>query len=138
MDAAVDTGYRTAMFRGEIAWAEGRHEEALAIWEEMCRSYPDERGVYARMGDYMAQMGRYEEAKAHYRKSMDVQTRRPRYLDGVEGIAQICEIQGDLAGAIAAQEELIDLTRNEWATTGGEELDYHFREIQRLKAKLNA
>ena len=136
MDKTVDTGYRTAMFRGEIAWAEGRHEDALAMWDEMCRSYPSERGVYARMGDYMAQIGRYEEAKAYYRKSMEVQTRRPRYTDGVEGIAQICEIQGDLAGAIAAQKELIELTRNEWETTGGEELDYHYREIQRLKEKM--
>ena len=136
MDKAVDTGYRTAMFLGEIAWAEGDHEQALAIWDEMCREYPEERGAWMRMGDYMARAGRYEEAKAHYRKSMEVQTRRPRYLDGLMSITHVCEIQGDLEGAIAAHEELIDLTRAEWDTTSGEELDYHYREIARLKAKM--
>lgn len=135
MDAAVDTGYRTAMFRGEIAWAEGRQEEALAIWDEMSREFADERGVWVRMGDYMARAGRWEEAKAHYRKSMDVQTKLPRYTDGVTSIAQICEIQGDMDGAIAACEEELDILRNEWSTTSGEQMDQNYREIERLKAK---
>ena len=135
MDRAVDAGYRTAMFRGEIAWAEGDHEGALDIWNEMCRVYGDQRGALMQMGDYMARIGRYEEAKAHYRRSMEVQTRRPRYLDGIMSVAAVCEIQGDLDGAIAAQEELIELTKGEWETTSGEELDFHYREIERLKAK---
>lgn len=135
MDAAVDAGYRTAMFRGEIAWAEGRQEEALAIWNEMSREFADERGVWVRMGDYMAKAGRWEEAKAHYRKSMEVQTERPRYTDGVTSIAQICEIQGDLDGAIAENEEELEILRTEWSTTSGEQMDQHYREIERLKAK---
>ena len=78
MTAATETGYRTAMYRGEIAWADGRHSEALAIWDEMSREFADEFGVWVSMGDYMARMARYEEAKQYYRKSMDVQTRFPR------------------------------------------------------------
>ena len=136
MDKEVETGYRTAMFLGEIAWAEGDHGQALAIWDEMCRDHPEERGAWMRMGDYMAGAGRYEEAKVHYRKSMEVQTRRPRYLDGLMSITHVCEIQGDYAGAIAAHEELVDLTRGEWDTQSGEELDYHYREIQRLREKM--
>ena len=135
MDEAVDTGYRTAMFQGEIAWEKGDHEKAFAIWEEMSHNFPEERGMWVRMGDYMARAGRYEEAKDYYRKSMDVQTKKPRFTDGVDSIAQLCEILGDWDGAIAAQEELIELTMGEWGTTSGEELDYHYREIQRLKAK---
>lgn len=135
MDAAVDAGYRTAMFRGEIAWAEGRQEEALAIWAEMSREFADERGVWVRMGDYMARAGRWEEAKAHYRRSMDVQTKLPRYTDGVTSIAQICEIQGDIDGAIAACEEELEILRTEWSITSGEQMDQFYREIARLKAK---
>ncbi len=133
MTAATETGYRTAMYRGEIAWADGRHSEALAIWDEMSREFADERGVWVSMGDYMAQTGWYEEAKKHYRKSMDVQTKLPRYMDGLTSIAHICEMQGDFDGAIAANEEQLILLREEWNITSGEEIDAHRREIARLK-----
>ena len=136
MDKAVETGYRTAMYRGEIAWADGRHGDALAIWDEMCRSYPDERGVWHMMGDYMVWAGRYKEAKAHYRKSMDVQTRKPRFTDGLTSIAHLCEIQRDWGGAIAAHEEEMEILRTEWDVTSGEQIDQHYREIQRLKEKM--
>lgn len=136
VEKLADAGSRTAMYRGEIAWAEGDHDGALAIWDEMCREYPEDRAVWVQMGDNMARAGRYEEAKAHYRRSMEVQTKYPRFTDGVDSIAQICEIQGDYAGAIAAQEELIRLCMDEWDITSGEELDYHYREIARLKEKM--
>ena len=135
MTAATETGYRTAMYRGEIAWADGRHDEALKIWDEMSREFADERGVWVSMGDYMARMARYEEAKQHYRKSMDVQTKFPRYLDGLTSIAHICEMQGDFDGAIAANEEELTLLREEWNITSGEEIDGHRREIARLKER---
>ncbi|MBR4953433.1 MAG: helix-turn-helix domain-containing protein [Oscillospiraceae bacterium] len=131
----TDAGYRTAMYRGEIAWADGRHDDALAIWDEMSREYADEFGVWMRMGDYMAKLGRYEDAKAHYRKSMEIQTKFPRWLDGVTSTAHICEIQGDYDGAISAHEEELQLLRDEWKITSGEEVDQHHREIVRLQAK---
>ncbi len=133
MAAATDTGYRAAMYRGEIAWADGRHSEALEIWDKMSREFAAERGVWVKMGDYMAQTGRYEEAKEHYRKSMEVQTEFPRYLDGLTSIAHICEMQGDWDGAIAANEEQLVLLREEWKITSGEEIDARRREIARLK-----
>lgn len=135
MTASVETGFRTAMYRGEIAWADGRHDEALAIWDEMSREFADEFGVWANLGDYMTRIGRYEEAKAHYRKSMEVQTRFPRYTDGLTSIAHVCEILGDWDGAIAAHEEELAVLRDEWKITSGEEADWHYREIARLKAK---
>lgn len=133
MTAAAETGYRTAMYRGEIAWAAGRQDDALRIWEKMSEEFSRERGVWVSMGDYMARMGRYDEAKEHYRKSMEVQTGFPRYLDGLTSIAHICEIQEDWDGAIAANEEQLDLLREEWKITSGEEIDAHCREILRLK-----
>ena len=135
MDQTVGIDCRTAIYRGEIAWAAGDHDKALAIWEKMCRDYPDERRVWVSMGDCMARAGRYEEAKAHYRKSMEVQTRRPRWLDGITSIAHICEIQGDWDGAIVAHQEELELLAEEWDVTSGEEADYHHREIARLRER---
>ncbi len=136
MDRAVETGYRTAMFRGEIAWAEGKREEAFAIWDEMCRQYPEERGSWMRMGDFLARAGRWEQAKAAFRTSMEVQKTKPRYTDGLTSIAHLCEIQGDWEGAIAAHREELQVLAGEWDTTHGEQCDYHHREIARLQGKL--
>lgn len=135
MTAETETGFRTAMYRGEIAWADGRRDEAFKIWDEMIRQFPEDRAALVCMGDYMARAGRYEEAKKHYRKSMDVQTEFPRYQDGLTSIAHICEIQGDYDGAIAANEEELVLLREEWNITSGEEIDAHRREIARLKER---
>ena len=135
MDRVVETGYRTAMYRGEIAWADGDHEQAMAIWDGMSREFASERGAWVQMGDCMVRAGRYEQAKACYRKSMEVQTQRPRYTDGTTSIAHICEIQGDWDGAIAAHEEELAILRDEWDTTSGEQVDQHHREIARLRAK---
>ena len=138
MNDATEAGYRTAMYRGEIAWARGQYSEALEIWDEMSREFSPEHGVWISMGDYMARMGRYEEAKGHYRRAMEVQTRFPRYLDGLASIAHICEIQGDRAGAVAANEEQLVLLREEWHITSGEEIDARRREIDRLRAAEDA
>lgn len=135
MDRNTEAGFRTAMYEGEIAWAEGDHERALAIWDEMSRHFPEERGAWVRMGDYMARAGRYEEAKTHYRKSMEVQTELPRYTDGLTSIAQICEIQKDYDGAIAAIEEELAVLAEEWNTVSGEQVEQHHRSIERLKAR---
>lgn len=133
--AELDHTFRTPLYRGLVAWGKGEREDALAIWEEMCRIYPDEWCVWLWMGDLMARSGRYEEAKAHYRRSLETQ-KAPRYTDGTTSIAHVCEIQKDWAGAVAAHEEELAILAAEWDTTTGEQVDQHHREIARLKAQM--
>ena len=57
-------------------------------------------------------------------------------LDALTSIAQLCEIQGDYAGAIAAAEEEIAVLASDWDTTSGETVDQHLRKIEKLKRKL--
>lgn len=130
----VDGTFRTPLYRGYIAKAAGDQQGAIEIWEQMCRDYPDEWGVHLSMGDIMARMGRYEEAKASYRRALELQE-PPRYTDGLTSMAIVCEIQGDIPGAIAALEEEIALLAAEWDTTSGETVEERRREILRLKAK---
>ena len=47
-------------------------------------------------------------------------------------MAQLCEIRGDITGALAAKREEADITENQWHITG-EELDAVLRDIQRLE-----
>ena len=127
--------FHIPLHRGQIAWQRGDRKKAWAIWDEMCKTYPDHWCVMLCMGDLLVKEERYEEAKAYYRKALEVQT-APRYTDGITSIAHICEIQGDWAGAIAAHEEEMDILRTEWDTTDGEQIDQHRREIARLKEKM--
>jgi tetratricopeptide (TPR) repeat protein len=84
------------------------------------------------MGDVMARDGKYEEAKAHYRRALDTMA-PPRFVDGLESIAQICELQADFAGAIAALEEELEVFEKEWNFSTGETADKVRREISRLR-----
>lgn len=134
--AQVDHTYRTPLYRGMICWYEGDREGAMRIWEQVQRDFPDDWHVVCSMGDMMARAGRYREAIDYYRLSMEVQKKRPRMADGIWSIAQVCEIIGDIPGAIAAREEMIRILDEEYQTTTGESVDRERREIARLKAKL--
>ena len=50
-------------------------------------------------------------------------------------MAQLCEIRGDIPGALAARREEAERIENQWHISG-EELDMVLRDIQRLEKKL--
>ena len=129
--AKINHTYRVALYRGMIAWQKGDREEAFRIWEQMEKENPNEWCVYHNIGDYLVRSGRYEAGLAYYRKAMDVQL-SPPLVDPLQAIAQLCEIMGDIAGAIAARQEEADIIEHQWQITG-EELNCVLRDIERLK-----
>ena len=129
----VDCSYRVALYRGMIAWQRGEREMAFSIWEKMKTDYPEEWCVWHNIGDYLARSGRYDEAMDCYRKALVVQ-KEPPLLDPLQAMAQLCEIRGDIAGALAARTEEADRIENQWHIAG-EELDAVLRDIQRLERK---
>ena len=133
--AQIDHSYRVALYRGIIAWQRGEREEAFRIWEDMERNFPDEWCVWHNIGDYLARCGRYDKAMDYYRNALSVQ-KEPPMLDPLQAMAQLCEIRGDIPGAIAARREEADRIENQWHISG-EELDMVLRDIQRLEKKLN-
>ena len=134
--AQADRTYRTPMFEGKILWCAGDRDSAMAVWERMQLDFPGEWAVWLNMGDFMARRADYETAKLHYRRALETMA-PPRYVDSLECIAQICEIQGNYPGAIAALEEELALDASDWNFTTGETADAVRREIARLKKKLN-
>ena len=131
----IDQSYRLPLYRGHIAWARGDRETAQTIWDQMCRDFPDEWAVWLSMGDVRARTGRFDEAVADFRRSMELQ-KAPRYVDGLESIALAKELTGDIPGAIAALEEEIKLLADEWDTATGETVDKVRREMDRLRKKM--
>ena len=128
----IDDSYRVLLYRSLILDAQGRKEEADACRAEMERGFTDEWLVSLSLGDVAADGQRYDEAIAYYRKALD-QQKAPRYTDACESIAQVCEIRGDISGAINAYEEELELFRTEWSFTEGETADKVRREIDRLR-----
>ena len=133
--AKLDKTFRTPLYYGLIAMAQGDSETADRYFAQMCDEHGDDWATWMSMGDIYARRGRYEDSKICYRKYLELQ-KPPRYTDGCTAIAQICEIQGDYAGAIEAIREEIALLETDWNTTTGETVEQHLRNIARLEAKL--
>lgn len=133
--ARIDHTYRTPLYQGKILWHMGEKVAAMQVWDKMQQDFPDEWCVCLSMGDVMARSSCYDEAKGYYRKALNTMT-PPRYVDGLESIAQICELQGDIPGAIAALEDELDVFEQEWHFTSGETADVVRREIARLKKRI--
>lgn len=132
--AQIEPGYRTPLYQGIIAWRQGDRQTAMDIWQQMQQDYPDEWCVWLSMGDVMARSSRFEEAKVHYRRAYETQP-VPRYTDALDSIAQVCELAGDIPGAIHALEEELELLAREWNIVSGETADAIRREIIRLKER---
>lgn len=132
--AGINQTYRVCLYRGMIAWQRGERESAFAIWAEMEQKFPEEWCVWHNIGDYLARSGRADEAMLYYRKALNVQ-KEPPLLDPLQAMAQLCEIRGDITGALAAKKEEADRIEKQWHISG-EELDMVIRDIARLEKKL--
>ena len=133
--AELNNSYRVLLYRGMIAWQKAEREEAFAIWKQMEELYPEEWCVWHNVGDYLARIGQHDKAMDYYRRALNVQ-KEPPLLDPLQAMAQLCEIRGDIPGALAARREEADRIENQWHVSG-EELDAVLRDIQRLEKKLN-
>ena len=130
----IDESYRPALYRGRIAARAGQTQLAGDIFRQVRERWPEDWRVSFDMGDVMARAGEYEKAKAFYRASMQQQS-PPRYTDGLTSISQLCQIEGDLDGAIAAAEEEIAVLASDWGVNAGESVDQHRRRIAYLREK---
>lgn len=133
--AAFHDSYRVPLYRGKIAWYDGRREEAFSIWAEMEQKFPEEWCVYHNMADFFARSRRYEEAERYYRKAIDIQ-KAPRFTDPFEALAQFYEMRGNYEAAIHTLEEDLEVCDREWHFSTGESADVIRREIERLQKKL--
>jgi len=129
----VHTSYRIPFYRAMIARAAGDRSGYEACIREIEAEYSDQWVALFDLGSLLAGDGQYEAAIGYFRRSMDLET-APRYVDALEAMAHIYEIQGDRDRAIAIWEEELEILAQDWNTTSGETADVVHREIRRLRA----
>lgn len=124
--------YYLNTLRVRIALARRDTETARALWEQMEREYPDNWSLQHDIGDFHMLAGEYGGAKEYYRKAIDLMN-APRYTDPIDSLAKVCEMDGDIPGAIEARRLELEVLTGEWGDTSGEGVDSIKREIARLE-----
>lgn len=124
--------HRIAQCRIKIAFAKGDRTAAKALWQKMQQDYPNSWSVQHDVGDWQARNGEYAAAKESYRRAMALQS-APRKVDPLISLALVCEMDHDYQGAIAALNEQLVITQQEWHIPSGESIDEILREIERIK-----
>ena len=131
----VEHSYHYEMYMGDIARAECDLPAALDWWGKMLQNPVGHRWVIlASYADRMAKLCRYDEAVEYYKKAMPLRP-EPPFTDCEICVAHICEIRGDIPGAVAMWEQALELIRKYYSDEG-EAGDSIRREIQRLKKKM--
>jgi len=131
----VAKNYQYEIYMGDVMFGKGRHQEAVEYWNAAVAHFPDTWQAYFSRADRLKKLGRYEEALADYEKCFTIQ-KPPRITDGLHSMAQLHELIGDYAGAIADRERLIRCLNEEYNTVSGEGINSQKREIERLKSFL--
>lgn len=129
-------GYYITVHRIKLALAHHDIDSARAMWEQMGREYPDNWQVLEWIGDFQTQSGYYAAAKESYRKAIELEP-VPHYIDPIDSLAQACEMDGDIEGAIATRKYELEVSEKEWGDTTGETVDSVHREIARLEKLLS-
>lgn len=116
----------------KVALAYHDIDSARVMWGQMEKEHPDNWEVQEWIGDFQTQIGDYAAAKEHYRKAIGLEP-VPHYVDPIDSLAQVCEMNGDIAGAISARKYELEVSEKEWGATSGETVDHIRREIARLE-----
>lgn len=132
MEAKHGSGHFVTVHKAKLAIAMGDLEAARTMWEELDAKYPDDWNIQHWIGDLMTLAGEYAAAKTHYKRSIELLP-TPRYCDPIDSLAQACEMDGDITGAIAARRFELEVCEKDWDSTTGDSIDEVHREISRLE-----
>lgn len=132
MDRALPDDHFVTVHKIKVAIAKGNLKAAREMMRAMDEKHPDDWSIQHWIGDLLTLAGEYAAAKAHYRKSIELLP-TSRYVDPIDSLAQCCEMDGDMEGAIAARMFELEVLDKDWNCTTGESIDYIHREIARLE-----
>ena len=103
-------------YEAHIALAEFDERRADAIIEQALREFAPESGILFEAAQYYAGKCDYERAAELYEASYAAD-KKPRFIDALQGIAAIREIQGRYDEAAAAYDRILENLHEEWGYT---------------------
>ena len=136
MEAVFPDDHFMVVHKIKLAIALGDLDAARTMWEALDAKYPDNWNVQHWIGDLQTLAGEYAAAKEHYKRSIELLP-TPRYVDPIDSLAQACEMDGDIEGAIATRKFELEVSEKDWDATTGETIDAVHREIARLEKCLD-
>ena len=123
------------VYRAHIALARFNEPEADRIMEELLAAHPEDAACLFEAAQYYAGKCDYQRAIDCYERSFEKDTRKPRFIDALQGIAFICELRHEYRQAAGAWGRIIDLLQNEWGMTEETTLRHAESEKARLLAR---
>lgn len=123
--------YKVMIYNLYLLIAEGKEEEAQNSIEQIILNFGQNAKMWFDLADFMAKRCRYDEAIEYYEKSFKL-WEKPRYVDSLEAIAHIYEIQGMYSEAMLTWKRIIEVIKEEFDIQSGEILEAVQREYHRL------
>ena len=115
--------YRKLVYQGKIALAEHKVQEAEEIFRELEKRFPEHCNVAFELANHYAMQCDYEKALHYYEKSfaLDIkQGNHPVFIDALEAMVLIYEIQGRYDKALAICDRELEHLKEEFGFTEGE------------------
>ena len=122
----------TSVVQIKVALACGEVQKAKEMWGLFAEKFPNYWETPYWIGNFQTQLEEYADAKESYKRAFDL-LKTPRYIDPIDALAQVCEMDGDIEGAIAAKKLELEIADKDWGDTTGESIDCIHREIKRLE-----
>ncbi len=123
------------VYEGRIALAQHNTDLAAEKFKELEERFPTDCHAMFELANYHADQCHYEEAIMYFEKSFALD-KKPRYVDALEGMATIYEIQGKYEEAIKCCDRMLQTLEEEFAFTEGEPVRVVQVEKQRLQELL--
>lgn len=127
--------YKIMVCEGKIAMAQHNTSLAKEIYTKLEKDFPDNGDAMFAIANYYADICEYDKAISYYSKSFEldkIQQKKPLYIDALQGIALIYEIQEKYDAAIKTYDEILQVYREEHGWTEGEPVRVIIAKKQRL------
>ena len=119
------------IYEANIALAEFDEKKADGIINEALNKYGENPGFLFEAAQYYAKKADYDRVIELYEASYE-KDEKPRFIDALQGIATIYEIQGKYQEAADTCDRLLENLRNEWNLNE----EAAIKEVEREKARL--
>lgn len=129
------TEFMILIYEAQIALAEHKPELAEDKYRELEEQFPESAWVIFELGNYNAEKCEYDKAIAYFERAFALEP-KPRYMDALQSIMNIYEIQEKYDKAMECCDRLLEMLKEERNLTEGKMISQVQTEKQRIAEKI--